>query len=171
MREGHGRKGQAKVGGLRDFLRQSVSASNEKDDGLYGVVFGTAEPIRELTAAEVATIDFESNDSRAARNVPREPFGNFVRIPVFDFDFFELCAAPNACVVVVQQRTEAPILRFPNGNDTYAHDAITLGEHKPFVGPLAFELDSIRIEPQRFEVVVATRIVMKDMHYHIPEIE
>ena len=171
MWKGHGRKGQSKVRVLGDLLRQAVRASNEKDDRLYGVVFGAAEPVGELAAAQGSTIDFESDDSRTIRNVPRELLGYFDRIPVFDFDFFELCVAPYARVVVVEQRSKAPILRLSDGNDTYAHDAIALREHKPLVSLLAFELDSIRIEPQRFEVIVSARILMKDMHDHIPEIE
>jgi hypothetical protein len=169
--KGHGRKGQSKVRVLGDLLRQAVRASNEKYDCLYGVVFSAAEPVGELATAQGSTIDFERHDSRAVGNVPRELLGYFDRIPVFDFDFFELCVAPNACIVVVEQRSKTPILRLSDGNDTYAHDAMTLREHKPLIGLLALKLDSIRVEPQRFEVIVSARILMKDMHDHIPEIE
>ena len=171
MWKGHRREGHAKVGAFRDIPWQPVRAPDQKNDGLDGVVFGAAEPVGKLMAAEAATVDFEGDHSRAIRDVPRELLGYVDRIPVFDFDFFELCIASYASVVVIEQRPKAPILRFPNGNDTYAHDATTLREHEPLVGLLAFELDSIRIEPQRFEVVVSACVLMKDMHDYIPEIE
>ena len=60
----------------------------------------------------------------------REALADLHFFAILDLDLFELLVSPDSRIVVAEQRPQIAILRFTNGDDSYAHARI-YGKTKP----------------------------------------